>query len=367
MLEPSRLVLARRHLGLSASALATQLGVSAQSVHNYESGTQQPSPRILSRLADLSGLPAPFFCRSAVDELTAEEVTFRARTKMTAKVRDACLSSAHLAIELRECLLAQFRLPSVDVATLEGPISPSMAADYVRTRWGLDPNSPAPNMIHLLESKGVAIFSLPPLGDKLDAFAFWRDDKPYICLTTSKTPERSRFDAAHELGHLVLHQELDCSDKRAIEKEANQFAASFLMPALGIRRRVAPNATTDAILREKRYWGVAAMALTYRLHELSLLSDWAYKSNIMALGRLGFRSREPKGIEREGSLLFQKVLAGKDGPLNLKRIVAASGLSSGIIGELTFGVRPTLAPGRRISDSEKGHVSTDSRGLKLVT
>ena len=46
---------------------------------------------------------------------------------------------------------------------------------------------------------------------------------------TNKTAEHSRFDAAHELGHLVLHRH---GPPRGIEAErqANAFASAFLMP-----------------------------------------------------------------------------------------------------------------------------------------
>ena len=42
--------------------------------------------------------------------------------------------------------------------------------------------------------------------------------------------DRSRFDAAHELGHLVLHSPEEAGSKDA-ETQAHQFAAAFLMPA----------------------------------------------------------------------------------------------------------------------------------------
>ncbi|MDT2306000.1 ImmA/IrrE family metallo-endopeptidase [Paenibacillus larvae] len=32
-----------------------------------------------------------------------------------------------------------------------------------------------------------------------------RDERPYVLLSNDKTSSRSRFDIAHELGHLILH------------------------------------------------------------------------------------------------------------------------------------------------------------------
>ncbi|GLY27439.1 hypothetical protein Kisp02_08040 [Kineosporia sp. NBRC 101731] len=88
------------------------------------------------------------------------------------------------------------------------------------------------------------------------------------------------------------------------------------------------------------------MALTYRLHALQLLSDWSYRNNILALGRQGYRSGEPAGMEHERSLLFAKVFLGQSGARNFKEAVAATNLTPGVIGQLTFDVRPTLAAKR---------------------
>ena len=39
----------------------------------------------------------------------------------------------------------------------------------------------------------------------MDAFSLIRDDRPFAFLNTDRSAERQRFDAAHELGHLLLH------------------------------------------------------------------------------------------------------------------------------------------------------------------
>ncbi len=50
------------------------------------------------------------------------------------------------------------------------------------------------------------------------------------------------------------------------------------------------------------------MAMAYRLNALGLLSEWQYKSACIELGRRGYRSGEPKGVQRETSLVWQKIL-----------------------------------------------------------
>ena len=85
-------------------------------------------------------------------------------------------------------------------------------------------------MIHLLERHGVRVF-LACRGQRggLDAFSFWRDGVPYVFLNTTKTPQDSGMDAAHELGHLVLHA-WGGPGGRAAEEEAKAFGSAFLLP-----------------------------------------------------------------------------------------------------------------------------------------
>jgi Zn-dependent peptidase ImmA (M78 family) len=142
----------------------------------------------------------------------------------------------------------------------------------------------------------------------VNAFSFWRDNNPFIFLNNFKTAESSIFDAAHELGHLVMHKHGDPKETRSAEREANSFASAFLMPARDIRARVPRRITVETVLRAKSRWRVSAMAMAYRLNALRLLSDWQYKSICIELGKRGYRGAEPQGIDRETSVIWRKVL-----------------------------------------------------------
>src|SRR5438094_162699 len=68
---------------------------------------------------------------------------------------------------------------------------------------------------------------------EVDAFSMWHGETPFVFLNTKKSCERSRFDAAHELGHLVLHRHGVPQGQQA-EAEANAFASAFLMPRASV-------------------------------------------------------------------------------------------------------------------------------------
>ncbi len=342
MFEPTRLIAARHRMGYTATSLAKQLGVSAQSVHNYEHARQTPSVETLSAIAKILEMPAEFFDRPPLQELGDHAVSFRARSRMTARVRNSALAMAQVGVDLRRELQNKFQVPAIDVPTPERSMTPELAAAYVRSYWGLDDRQPAPNVVHLLESRGVAVFSLPAWDTSLDAFAFWAEGQPFVFLNTTKSAERGRFDAAHELGHLVLHHSEGAVSDPLAEKQANEFAASFLLPRQGIRARVRADPTTADILIEKRYWSVAAMALTYRLHDINLLSDWGYRRSVIDLGRLGYRSGEPRGIERERSLIFEKAYSSRKGRRLVRELATNAAVTPSIVGDLTFGLAPTL-------------------------
>src|SRR5262249_3228127 len=157
------------------------------------------------------------------------------------------------------------------------------------------------------ESKGVRVFSLAMNAVEVDAFSFWRGGTPYVFLNTRKSPEHSRFDAAHELGHLVLHKHGAPAGPGA-ERQANEFAAAFLMPREDILARAPRLATVDHLVKLKKVWSVSVAALAYRLHALGIISDWHHRSLFIEISKRGYRKQEPNPVARETSQVFQKVL-----------------------------------------------------------
>lgn len=308
--SPSRLIIARQRRAMTLVDLAKEVGVTAQSLSNAENGRQRPSRSTIENIARALNFPVGFFSAPELEELRDVQLSFRARSKTSNKAKNAVRSAARIAVELERWIDERFVTPRCDIPSIDAHMSPELAAEHVRARWGLDHLQSVPNFVHLLEAHGASVFSLPPEYRDVDAFSFWWREKPFVLLSTQKTAERSRFDAAHELGHLVLHRNEDYNrDWRTAEREANQFASAFLMPRAGILRHFPRPASTDRIIRHKRRWRVAAMALAYRLHELGELSEWTYRQTVIELGRLGYRLGEPIGIERESSQLLAKVFA----------------------------------------------------------
>jgi Zn-dependent peptidase ImmA (M78 family)/DNA-binding XRE family transcriptional regulator len=305
MLTPSRLTLARKRRGLTLVQLAADADLSVRSLSAYENGKQEPTAETLARLASALAIPVGFLAAGDVDEIPVDAISFRALSKITAGQRDMARAAGRIALMLAEWIERRFHLPAPDVPSLP-KLDPETAAEVVRARWGLGV-APLGNLVRLLEAHGVRVFSLAADCSTVDAFSFVWHGTPYVLLNTTKSAERGRFDAAHELGHLVLHTEHRLPHGPGAEQEANRFAAAFLMPRASVAAHGLAHAGIDRILAAKKTWRVSAMALTHRLRELDLLTEWGHRTACVDLSRRGYRTAEPDGIARETSPLLEKV------------------------------------------------------------
>lgn len=306
MFNPQRLTLGRKRRKMTARALAGIIGVSPITISRLENGVNEPEDYTVTALARALDFPKAFFFAEDVDELPAEAASFRSLSSMTARERDAALSAGAIAYLFNDWVAERFNLPVTNVPEQREDASPEAAAELVRAHWGLG-EQPISSMIKLLESKGVRVFSLCEDTKNVDAFSCWRGGQPFVFLNTFKSTERSRFDAAHELGHLVLHKHGAPQDSRQAESEADRFASAFLMPMDDILSRIRYVSDLESLIQAKKRWGVSVAALNYRLHKLKVISDWQNRSLNIEMSSRGFRRQEPEGLPPETSALWPQI------------------------------------------------------------
>ncbi|MGP9809874.1 XRE family transcriptional regulator [Rhodopseudomonas sp. NSM] len=301
----SRFGIARKRRLLNKRQLADALGVSEYTVLRYEAGKTAPAEEVLPILAKTLRFPVEFFFGCDLDEPLADNASFRSQAAMTAAIRDAALAAGSIGFLIADYVEARFDLPKVVVPDLSF-YSPEAASRALREEWALG-ERPISNMIHLLESKGVRVFSLAENSLKVNAFSLWRAGKPYVFLNTMKSAESSRFDAAHELGHLVLHQDGTPKGREA-EDEANRFASCFLMPEADVLAEMPHVYSLDHIVQSKARWKVSVAALNYRLRRLGVTSEWQNRNLCIQISQRRFNKEEPLPMPREMSVVWEKVL-----------------------------------------------------------
>ena len=359
--NPHRLIFARRHRGLSKKQLAEKLAVTYRALVAYELGEYPPAAETWAELSAVLEFPEHFFRGPDLETLLAEDVSFRSLTKMSALQRDAALTQSELALYLSKWLEARFELPAVNLPDLRQEPDPEAAAEALREFWGLGQLA-IRNVVHLLESKGVRVFSLSIRSADVDALSTWKADTPFVFLNSYKSAERSRFDAAHELGHLVLHRHAKPSGREG-EEEAHKFASAFLMPAASVLARAPKIAALPELIRLKKVFGVSVAAINYRLHQLKLITDWQYRSLAVQISKNGYRTNEPEPAQRETSLILPMVLGRLyDEGFSRQRIAQELGLPTQELESLLFSLVMASIQGGRTGKESK----TPKPQLRLV-
>ncbi len=307
MFNPERLSLARRRRGRTKRELASALAVNENTIRRYEAGETVPADDVIAKLASLLEFPEAFFFGEKLDEPAEAAASFRSMSDLPARDRSAALVAGAFAFAVDDWVRERFDLPNADLVDCTGE-QPEAAARALRVSWGIG-ERPIRNMVHLLEAKGVRVFSLAENTKAVDAFSVWRRNCPYVFLNTMKTPEHGRMDASHELAHLVLHKH-GGPNGRGAEQEAQHFASSFLMPKADVLAVIPRVSGLSEIVRCKKRWGVSVAALNYRLHKLGITSEWQYRDLSIQISQNGWRQAEPQGTEipREMSAVWPKVL-----------------------------------------------------------
>jgi Zn-dependent peptidase ImmA (M78 family)/DNA-binding XRE family transcriptional regulator len=356
LFNPTRLMIARKRKGLTKIEFANRMGIALRSYKAYELGEYPPSPETTKKIASVSGFPAGFFFGDDLDEPSADTASFRSMSRMKASQRAMALSQGALALHLNRWLEERFELPSVDIPDFSGQCAPGAAAEALRHHWGIG-ELPIRNMIHLLESRGVRIYSLAIDAREVDAFSMWKEETPFVFLNSKKSSERSRYDAAHELGHLVLHRHGGPRGREA-EQEADAFASSFLMPRASVLAHATSFPTLATLVSLKRIWTVSVAALCYRLRALDMITEWQYRMLYIQISKNRFRTREPNEAARETSQVLPKIFAAlhKEG-ITRSKVAVELAIPRDELESMMFGLTMASVEGGGKGTSARSHLT----------
>lgn len=382
----SRLREAREARGLMAATLAELVGVTRSAISQYENGAQSPHPDVMRKIASHLNLPPKFFVRESFSE-PAGMMHFRSLASATKTERTRAARRHQWLKELVGYLRRYVEFPIIDLPDFDVPSDPKaltneaieQIAGELRRHWGLG-DGPIANVTATLEARGILVANGDIGADTLDSFSEWSaSGTPYVFLGAGRrSAVRGRLNAAHEVGHLVLHRRLDeqhlQTDHRVIEDQAFYFAGAFLLPAASFAADLyAP--TLAAFKALKPRWKVSIQAMISRARDLEFLSDDQARFAFISLNRQGWRTKEPfddaialeeprllndafqlivkAGINCRAELLTSGICSAEDAE-------ALLGLDRGELGEVPPDEQPTPTV-RIISDKQTRNESTASR------
>lgn len=325
--DGTRLTVARRLRAMSKADLARAVDVTPTAVAQYEKGTR-PSQAVMAQICLALGMPREFFGSGApLTVLPASAAHFRSLRSTSAKAREQVLAYGELSLQLVDLLSEYIELPAVRLPDLDLPqdLTPAVledAAAQVRSLWGV-PVGPLPSVVQLLEAHGVVVLRLPEKTDRrVDALSTWAGDRPLVFLNPSKGDRaRSRFDAAHELGHLLLHPDTEPGSK-VVEQQANAFASELLMPRGEILSHLPSRIDWPRLHELKRHWGVSLRALVYRAHRLGRLSDASFRRANQQLAQWGLPEPGSLGPSESPQLLGRAKALLLDNGIDFDAILA---------------------------------------------
>lgn len=277
----SQILAARR---LSQSQLASLVGVSPATISKWKLGNQAPERDALERLARAVNVMPEWFTR--MPSVKVSPPLFRSNASAHVAARAMLEARLEWAQDVAYALAELVEYPSLNlpIRHFEKPdqITPDeieAAASECRDFWRIG-RMAVQDLMLAVEGAGVIVIREETGISQIEGLSAWSEvlSRPLVLLSADKdNGYRSRFDLAHELGHLILHRYIPRQTERErhkqLEQQAHCFAGAFLLPAETFANEIRTPVTLDDLLLLKRRWGVSVAAIIMRLRALKILDE----------------------------------------------------------------------------------------------
>lgn len=309
------LTLARDSRAVTQAELADRLNVGQGTLSKYETGVLEPAPDFVADLGAVLSFPAEFFYQPG-HPYGFPPFHYRKRKKLGAKALGRIVADMNIRRMHVSRLLVSFPqqsnrfIPEIDRDEYQGrtrkPFNVEDAARSLREAWML-PSGPVANMVDLIEENGGIVIPCDFGSDLIDAMSQRIDGLPALFFVNINAPaDRVRHTLAHELAHMVLHT-TGFRDDDEMEREADEFAGAFLLPADEIRGQLR-RFDLRHLANLKSYWKVSMAALAVRADRLQVVTPYQVKRFWMEMSKFGYRKREPVEIPAEMPRLLRSMI-----------------------------------------------------------
>lgn len=296
---------ARLSEGWTQGQVADVLGIRQPTYSKIENGLVALGDDHLAKLCESLGFPESFFRQpdriwgtASPHHRRRKSVTPSRLLEIEARLNVVRLQVRRLGASVE--LTPHFDVPKIDLDVVG---SGDEAARAVRRHWRMPLGSVA-SVTRVLEDAGIIILETP-LAERLDAISVWGPgESPVVLLNETFPTDRKRQTLAHELGHLVLHTADETDDP---EREADQFAREFLMPANEIRAELKGLHLRD-LPDLKRRWKCSMRNIVYHARELGLLTNDQARYMFMRLNQNYGAKTEPIELPPEPPTLLRELL-----------------------------------------------------------
>ncbi|AUT92108.1 TPA: helix-turn-helix domain-containing protein [Proteus mirabilis] len=305
--QPERLTQIREARGLSKINLGRLVERSPSTITKWENGSHSPDAEVLHELSKILNCPVTWFTKvySPQPEKNKKPVFFRT---LSSTAKDLCKAS-EIYMEWLQELSSHFQeyvdYPDVNVPYLKVDDYRAIDDETImkmafecRKLWGLG-IAPVDDLLLVMENAGIVCSRFEQGSSMMDGYSQWNEleGRPYVILASDKDNYfRSRFDAAHELGHVVLHRYINKLDSicfKPIEEQAHRFASYFIFPEEAFSVELPTYPTLENFLALKSRWGMSAQAMVFRANKSELISQMEYQRLYKSISARGWRKGEP--------------------------------------------------------------------------
>lgn len=298
-----RLKNARLYRGKTITELAEETEISKQAISQFENGKATPSIETLLKIMNVLKFPREYFRQ--IDEDITVNTFFRALLTTSKKEQLIQVTRTKTLAKIYEFLeeyidFPKFKTPLIDIENIDI----EQVTLELRDCWGLGIN-PITNIVNVMEKNGVVVSSFKTNESKIDAFTQIHKvhnlERPFVVVGDDKeSAVRRQFSMAHELGHIILHNnsievdELSREEYKMMEEEANNFAAAFLLPKESFLADVMqyPN-KLEFYVELKKKWKVSISAMIIRAFKLNAITHNQYQYLMKQLSKKEWRIKEP--------------------------------------------------------------------------
>ena len=305
--------------GMRMTELAKQIDISKQSLSLYVNGENNPPYENVVKIAKALDFPFEFFMTEDLCTTATDNTYFRSQASASKLMQNSQKMKLEYVAKVYEVLLNYVDFPErnlppvffhgadnlLDADSEDVLKQIEFIANTVRKHWEIG-MGPIDNMQYLLESNGIIVTGFRNVDEKIDAFSQRINVQNHgtvfvVALAIGEKPDvRLRFDMAHELGHILMHNWDDSNDTlskeefNALEKQANMLASALLLPRETFGKDVAPYATNVEFYRSlRKKWGVSMQAMMYRARQLGLITANQFQYMMRTVSAKGWRTREP--------------------------------------------------------------------------
>ena len=285
-------ILARESSGITQSEMAQRLRIPQSQLSKMESGQIPVTSGVLAALVRELDYTEKFYYQT-FEIYPAGMHIYLFRKHKTLPAKDLSRITALMNIyrsHVRSLLeAAEIDFKPVPQYEIEEFDSIAQIARAVR-QYANVPSGPIKNVTERLEDLGIVVVPFDP-GTRMFAGASMLSEKPnYVVVVNSQMPgDRLRWTLAHELAHMVMHR----SPSLAMEAQADEFTAEFLMPSDEIEQYLS-DLTLERLGSLKRLWGVSMFAILQHAARLGKISERRHRTVISLLARAGVtRLKEP--------------------------------------------------------------------------